>query len=165
MSTTPYKYRRILAIDPSSKGFGYVVLEEPERLVDWGLKEAQENKNEHCLRQVAYLVSLYNPDLIAVEDVSRGSRRCDRVRKLIRAIHQLGIKHGVTVRSISKPKLREAFVSSNATTKDAIAKVLADRFPELADRLPPPRRPWDGQNPNMAIFKAMAMAVALRSEK
>ncbi len=165
MISTISKSCRILAIDPSTKGFGFVVLEEPEKLVDWGLKEAQENKNEHCIRQIAYLVGLYQPDLIAVEDIAHGSRRCDRVRKLIRAIHQLGSKHRVPVRSVSKPRLRQAFASANATTKDAIAKVLADRFPELADRLPAPRRAWDGQNPNMAIFKALAMAVALISKK
>ncbi|MBI1784309.1 hypothetical protein HYR69_04120 [Candidatus Sumerlaeota bacterium] len=160
IATTP-KPHRILAIDPSTKGFGFVVLEAPEKLVDWGIKEAQGNKNAHCRRQISFLVDFYQPDLIVLEDITHGSRRCDRVRELILEIHEFGREHNLQTRSVSKADLRKTFESTGATTKDDIAKVLAERFPELALRLPVPRRPWDGQNPNMAIFGAVGMAVAV----
>ena len=37
MSHTPTDPTRIFALDPTTKGFGYAILETPFRLVDWGL--------------------------------------------------------------------------------------------------------------------------------
>ena len=33
------KLQRIIAIDPTTKGFGFAVMEGPEDLIDWGIKE------------------------------------------------------------------------------------------------------------------------------
>ena len=39
------KHFRILAIAPSSRGFGFAVLEGQEKLVDWGVKSIKGDKN------------------------------------------------------------------------------------------------------------------------
>jgi len=151
------KTHRILAVDPTSKGFGFVVLEGKDKLVDWGLREAQGDKNENSMRGISILINLYKPDLILLEDVRHGSRRCERVSRLILNMQKLAHKRGVATREINKAQLRKAFSASGATTKDAIAKVMAERFPELAPYLPSPRRKWESQNPKIAIFMAAAM--------
>lgn len=33
----PRTLKRVLAIDPNSRGFGFAVLEGPDRLIDWGV--------------------------------------------------------------------------------------------------------------------------------
>jgi hypothetical protein len=35
---SPANEKRVLAIDPTHRGFGYVILEGPERLIDWGTR-------------------------------------------------------------------------------------------------------------------------------
>ena len=68
--------KRILAIDPINRGFGFVVLEGPEYLVDWGVKEVPNNKNAHALWAIENLIGRYQPDKLVVEDyTSRDSRR------------------------------------------------------------------------------------------
>lgn len=152
---------RILALDPSAKGFGYIILEAPDQLLDWGLKETRDQKNANSLRQIEGLVKLYTPSLIVIENIRVSDcRRGTRVRELLSQVPALVRKLKTPVRAISKAELREAFASSGASTKDAIAQEIARRFPELALRLPPPRKPWNGPDPRMAIFTAMAMAVA-----
>jgi len=152
---------RILAIDPSAKGFGYIVLESPDQLLDWGLKETCDEKNAKSLRQIEGLVKLYSPSLIAIENIrASDSRRGARVRVLLSQVSSLGRKLKTPVRAVSKSELKKSFESSRAKTKDEIAQVIAKRFPELALRLPPPRKPWNGPDPRMAIFMAMANALA-----
>jgi hypothetical protein len=46
------------------------------------------------------------------------------------------------------------------TTKHQIAVVIAGKFPELAPRLPPVRKPWMTEDARMAIFDAVALALA-----
>src|SRR5438093_13718924 len=81
---------RVLAIDPSSRGFGFVVLEGPDKLVDWGVKSARQNKNKQCLAKIGELIEFYRPDLLAVENcVGKSSRRCERIQRLLSAIVEL----------------------------------------------------------------------------
>ena len=74
--------KRILAVDPSTRGFGFAVLEGPERLVDWGVKEARDNKHVKCLGQIEKLIKQYEPDAIVVEDAAAKLRlpflRCEQ---------------------------------------------------------------------------------------
>jgi hypothetical protein len=44
--------------------------------------------------------------------------------------------------------------------KDQIARLIVTRFPELAPRLPPERKPWTSEDTRMAIFDAAAFALA-----
>lgn len=171
MTPAASKPQRILAIDPSPRGFGFVVMERPERCVNWGLKETRgksdgpderrDNRNAHCLRQIAGIVERYKPDLIAVEDIAHGSRRGERARDLILRVHDLGFEQNLPTRAVSKHELGRAFGLSGAATKEAVARMLAEKFPELALRLPPPRKPWSGSDPRMSIFGAAGMAAAL----
>ena len=55
MSRAYTKDIRVLAIDPSTRGFGYAVLEGPNRLIDWAVKETKVDKTRMTLKFVADL--------------------------------------------------------------------------------------------------------------
>src|SRR5436309_12815419 len=78
---------RVLAIDPSTKGIGFAVLEGPERLIDWGIKQAEgetdDAKDAECAKIVAELIDRYRPRILALEDASRFSVRKRRSRSQI----------------------------------------------------------------------------------
>lgn len=153
---------RVLAIDPTHRGFGYVIFEGPLRLVDWGTRDVRGAKNACCVQAVSRLVELYRPDAMILEDSgARGSRRRERVQQLIHELGKLARRHKVQVRRISRLKVRKTFASQGATNKHRSARVIAKRLPELASRLPPERKPWMSEDTRMAIFDAAAMALAL----
>lgn len=150
---------RVLAIDPTSRGFGYVVMEGPGELVDWGLKEARESKNAHCLRQIRGLVERYAPTVILIEDYREpGARRQARVRALLERV-AVGPWRGALVVRLTRPLVKQAFAKSGAATRDEIASAVARNFPELASRLPGARRTWMSPNPGLAVFNAAALAL------
>jgi hypothetical protein len=44
------------------------VLEGPDRLIDWGVKETRSDKNRRSLKLIAELIDCYQPRVIVVAD-------------------------------------------------------------------------------------------------
>jgi hypothetical protein len=156
--------KRVLAIDPITKGFGFAILDGPHCLIEWGLKGTsrwKEPRDRWCLREVARLIDLYQPDRIVIEDCfDSHSRRGPTGRRLIEGILEVAGERGIVARRISRAGLRRAFQSEDARTKYKTALAIAGRFPELAWRLPPIRKPWMSEDARMGIFDAVALALA-----
>ncbi len=160
MSGLSPKEKRVLAIDPASRGFGFAVLEGPERLIDWGVKTTRDDKNNRCLGLIEDLIERYEPDVIVVEDhTGKGSRRCRRVQKLIHGILELASTKGMRSRCISRREVKKAFSQHDASNKHQIATAIAQRLPELEPRVPPYRKPWMSEDERMSIFDAIALAL------
>lgn len=161
MSNTFTNEKRVLAIDPTTKGFGFAVMEWPERLIDWGVKGVKKNKNEHSLGLILDLIDQFRPDVIVAEDCDgKASRRCQRVQELISEIQKLSSENRIETRSFSRSELRKAFSQSGAFTKNQISTAIAQRLPELAQRLPPLRKSWMSEDYRMGIFDAVSFALA-----
>lgn len=167
MIYSPGSSKRVLAIDPISRGFGFAVLEGPDRLIDWGVVHVAAKKNRGCVRRIGQLLDQYSPDILVTEDVATpGSRRGSRVRNLVEAIQTLVKDNRVAFRRISHRQVRRAFSKSGAATKHQIATIIADRFPELRSRLPRPRKCYESADDRMAIFDAVALGLtSLRSRR
>jgi|SRR5215470_86755 len=158
MSRANTNDKRVLAIDPSTRGFGFAVLEGPSRLIDWGVKETKTEKKKRSLTFIEALIEQYQPKVVIVEDyAAKGSRRCSRVRELIDDISKLAVKRKIKVRRFSRLKVMQVFSESGASTKYEIAIAMAKRFPELAPRLPRLRKPWMSEDYRMSIFDSVGL--------
>jgi len=159
---------RVLGIAPSSRGFGFAVMEGENDLVDWGVKAVKGNKNARSLSNVRNLIAHYRPDVIALEAIRiKGSRRSSRVQALIREIVAMAGEENIKVKRFSRKQLNVAFLGKARGTKHAVAESLATRFSDqLSFRLPPKRRVWMSEGYQMDIFDAVALAEhCLRSGK
>jgi Holliday junction resolvasome RuvABC endonuclease subunit len=160
MSRAYTKDIRVLAIDPSTRGFGFAVLEGLDQLIDWGVKETKKNKNAKSLELIEDLIDRYLPRVIVVEDYTgKGSRRSRRIQLLINDISKLAAQKKIRVRSFSRLKVKQGFSETGASNKHEIATAIANRFPELAPRLPRFRKPWMSEDYRMSIFDAVALAL------
>lgn len=161
------KYPRILAIAPSTRGFGFALLEGLDTLVDWGVKSVKGDKNARSLAKVDELIAHYQPDVMVLQGTStKDSRRSPRIRTLSKQIISLAASHKVRVSLFSREQVRQTFFAEDQGTKYALATILADKFPdELGFRLPPKRRPWMSEDSRMGIFDAVALVMVLRVKK
>jgi Holliday junction resolvasome RuvABC endonuclease subunit len=152
----------VLAITPSTRGFGFAVLEGKETLVDWGVKSVKGDKNAQVLVKVKELIVHYKPGLLVLEDsLSEYSRRSVRIRKLSQRLIALAESHTITVALFSREHVRTVFLADGKGTKHALAEAIVKRFPEeLSFRLPPKRKPWMSEDPRMDIFAAVALVLA-----
>jgi len=164
MKKTLPKYPRILSIAPSTRGFGFAVLEGLDTLVDWGVKSVTGDKNHGSIKKVQELIAHYEPEVMVLQDTSiKHSRRAARIRALSRKIIALAATRKVSVALFSHEQIRRVFFADGQGTKHALAEILAKRFPEeLGSRLPPKRRPWKSEDYRMDIFDAVALVLVLR---
>jgi len=153
---------RILAVAPLSRCLGYAVMEGPIRLVASGNKAILGDKNAGALAWVQKFIRFYQPDVLVLPDVNAAdTRRAARIKMLHRKIVAVAKKRQLKVRLISITQVRGKLLGDAKGTKQAVAQMLAAKFPaELAARLPPKRRAWMSEDPRMDIFDAVGLAVA-----
>src|SRR5207249_4358616 len=144
---------RLLAIDPISRGFGFAILEGPERLIDWGVVHVRGvDRHMKCLKRVAGLLQRYTPEIVVIENWSRpGGRRRERAKLLIQGIADIALEQGTRIGKVSRKEVLKAFREIGVSTKYEIAGAITSRFPELASRLPRPRKPWMSEDLRMSI--------------
>ena len=152
--------KRVLAVDPTSRGFGFIVLEGLTSVIDWGVKTVKTNKQTETLAKVTELISRYQPESIVLEAVGdKDSRRCKRIQNLILSIRSLAKRRKVRSNCFSPAKVKRIFLTFGAATKHQIAHVVARQLPELASRVPRYRKAWMSEDYSMAIFDAAALAL------
>src|ERR1035438_1649219 len=156
------KYPRILAIAPSTRGFGYAVLEGHKQLVDWGVKSVEGNKNAGSIKKVEELIAHYNPQVMVLEDTAtKGSHRSSRIQALTQRLAAVAEGRTIKVMLFSQKHIRRIFFGDWGGTKHGIAQIIAERFPEeLGFLFPAKRHAWMSEDSRMDIFDAVALALA-----
>ncbi|HZM02673.1 MAG TPA: hypothetical protein VFC44_06590 [Candidatus Saccharimonadales bacterium] len=154
------KHIRVLGIAASWQGIGFAVMENESRLVDWGSKRGNGDKNARCLSHVGNLVAQYAPNVIALESTRlEGSRRHLRVQSLIDQIVRMAEEEKIKVKRFSRKELSAGFLSNDEGTKHDVALHLAARFPEeLGFRLPRKHTLLVNEDCRMDMFDAVALA-------
>lgn len=152
---------RVLSIAPSSRGFGFAVLENGGRLIDWGTRSARGNKNAQCLFKIGELIDFFRPTVIVIENcATKRSRRSERIRRSLIEIAELASRCGIRMRRVSRAQVLKAFAAAGAKTRQEIAVAIAERFPELHASLPPPRKAWTSEDCRMSMFEGVGLALA-----
>ena len=134
---------RVLSIEVTHRGFAFVVLEGPERLIDWNARDIEGNTSSF-LFALDGVIDRYRPDVLVLEEPA-GSRKRKEAKRWLAWSEQLADER--SLRSLALPAL--------GRSKDQIAEELASLFPELAPRLPKPRKPWNGEVRGIAKFVAL----------
>jgi RNase H-fold protein (predicted Holliday junction resolvase) len=150
-----YRSLRVLAVDPATRGFGYALFEGPRRLVAWGTKDIRTERDRVALQKVKELIKRYKPAVLVVEDCGHPrSRRNRRVRRLTEKMLALARKSGSKGHALPLVAVYEQFSRRSVQRKYEIACTLARKFPALTLRLPPKKKPWEGEDHRMSIFDA-----------
>lgn len=154
------RYDHVLALCLQSRGFAFALFESFLSPIDWGLRHARTKaKNAQCLAHLDRLFAQYAPDVLVLEDVpARGDRRATRIHELHHAVVDLAQGRGVAVRLLTREAVLAHIAPLSSVTKQALAEKIAQQLPALRRYVPPPRKPWLGQHPNLGIFEAAALA-------
>src|SRR6266852_1877016 len=110
MGNRQSRERLILAIHPTTRGFGFVVFEGRHRPIDWGTKDARGEKNQRVLTKAAELIAWYKPDILVLENAqSAGSRRADRIRQLHLRLAELAKESKVALRQFARSDIKAVY--------------------------------------------------------
>jgi hypothetical protein len=149
--------KRVLALDVHPQSFGFVVIEGPNRMLDWGIRSFRQGVNTvkvPAARKLLALIDEFTPSAVVI-------RKPDRRRntKMLKTIESQARTRKIPVRFISRRDVNRAFVGFESN-KYEVASALAKQFPALASRLPPKRKCWQSEDYRMGIFDAAAVGVA-----
>jgi Holliday junction resolvasome RuvABC endonuclease subunit len=155
------KHPFVLAIYLNTRGFSYVLFEGPLAPYDWSVREIRgSEKFVQCLAKIVDMLDRYLPEVLVLQDTSAtGTLRAPRIAEINAAIAELAEARGLPVHAYSRDKVREAFWQHGATTKQAIAEIIAKHIPAFERYLPSPRKPWQSEDARMGIFDAAALAL------
>lgn len=150
-----HPFARVLAVDPSTRGFGFAVLEANGRLIEWGAAVLRTKNDSEFLVRVDEFIRRYEPACIAVEDnPKRGERALRRIERLVGYAHLKEIDRCLITRGDVERRLGTA-----PNSKYGIALELCRRYPELTRLLPPKRRPWMSEDERMNVFDAVGLGI------
>lgn len=148
---------RLLAIDLSAKGFGFALLDRRLGLLDWGFCAVRSADDDGFRKRISAKIDRGRPTALVVENFApvKGRENALRRRDLVMqmaAERHLGMCH------VSPTIVRRVL---RVSTKTEIARVLADRFPELQSRIPRDREGWRNEDERMHIFDALSFAAVV----
>lgn len=151
-------HKLALAIDPTSRGFGYALFEGPQIPLDWGTTEIRSEQNEKSLERIKKLIKFYQPEILILEDCSNEQgRRCPRVKKLLDQIEEYSLLQKIPIAKYSASRVQEVFSFFDVRTKQQVAEKICEWIPRFASQLPPERKIWMSEDRRMSIFDAVAL--------
>jgi len=149
-----------LAIHPDRRGFGWVAFTGPFSVFDWGRPSAKRDKNAVCPAKIEALFERLSPETVVLEAYERPhSARPARTTRLCRAIAALAIDRGLDVAIYTRADVAACFLDVGARTRDEIAQAVVRHVDAFRHRLPIRRKPWQAEDPRMALFSAAALVL------
>jgi hypothetical protein len=152
---------RVLALDLHPRHFGYVVLESPDRLLDWGVRSYRRKGNAADVlirRRLRLLLELWRPSILILRDgLSMAQRPHQRRDGLLKQIAAEAKNQQVLVRILTK---KPGADQGKRLTKHENARQAAEQFSVLRWKMPPKRRAWESEDYRMSMFTAATLAMA-----
>ena len=152
---------RILALDVHPRSFGYVVVEGPDNLLDWGVRSHRHKGNSADVliwKRLKPLLELWRPSILVLcSGPSMTQRPRKRRDRLLKRIATEAKNHQIGVRIFRK---RPGADQGERLTKYENARRVAEQFSVLQWKMPPKRKPWESEDYRMSIFTAATLAIA-----
>lgn len=148
---------RLLAIDLTAKGFGFVLLDARLGLLDWGFSSLLATDDAAFFERVSARIARGRPTALVLENFAPIKGRETALRRRDLAI-EIATQRKIGLCQVSQ-KIVQGILGPG--TKAEIAKVLVQRFPELRHRMPRERTRWSTEDERMHIFDALALAVVV----
>lgn len=151
----------VLAVFPTSRGFGWVLFEGPMAVVNWGIASVKTNRSAWCMTRFGKLIDLYRPKAILLEvNESAEAAPRSRVALLTQDMRGFAANRDIDVHVYSRAEIATALLSNENASRGDVVEAVADLLPILRDRLPSPRRPWQSEDGRRCLFDAAALGIA-----
>jgi len=147
--------RSIVGVDPGSRGLAFVFFERGT-LLDWGTRRRDGDE----LALLDQLLDRCNAEMLVLEDpdAPRSERR-PRVRRLLRLMARHAAERGISVQTVSRYEVRQAWAARGRTRKHAVAAEIGTMFPEIEPLVPRIRKAYNAEQARADIFDAVSLVL------
>jgi Holliday junction resolvasome RuvABC endonuclease subunit len=150
----------VLAIHPTSRGFGWVLFEGPLVPVDWGIASAKVNRSSQCMGRFKQLLDQYEPSALILEMFDENeSQRSERIRLLAQTMRGFANNHDMDTPVYSREEVSAAVTDNKKASRHTVALAVAGQLPDLQHRLPNARKLWQSEDDRQCLFDAAALGI------
>jgi hypothetical protein len=150
----------VLAVHPTTQGFGWILFEGPDSPLTWGIVCAAPKRQTHLVNRFERILKRSNPRTLVIEDCdAEGTRRGPRAQALCKSMLHLARCADMRTSIYPWSMVRACFAAKGAQTRHEIARAVADQIEVLWPRLPSERKLWLPPSRNQALFDAAALAI------
>ena len=150
----------VLAIHPTSRGFGWVLFEGSLVPVDWGIASAKVNRSAQCMVRFKQLLDQYQPSALVLEKFEEDdSHRGERIRALAQTMHGFANNRNMDTPVYSREEVSITVTGNAKANRHAVARAVAVRLPILRHRLPEARKLWQSEDSRQGLFDAAALNI------
>lgn len=165
----PLRTDRLLALEIRSRRLGFVILEGPTKLLDWGVRRCPSRSADRRAafeKRIRVLLELYNPTAVVMRRrISLSPKAKKEILSAEQVVRSEANNSSTTIESLSTRKIRRFFADHGCATKHQIASFLAKSFEELSWKLPPKRKPWQSEPYVTVVFDAAATGVVFLDQQ
>lgn len=153
---------RVLAIDPGTHKMGVAVLEGGELIYHGvlviGRHSSPHGRLKECRQLVLRLIRDFEPKTLAVEKAFfSNNRNSALLNVLVDEIRAIGRRKRLVSASYAPSSVKKFITGSGRASKEAVARVVVARFPQLKVYLDQDRQWKDRHHQNM--FDAVALGL------
>ena len=150
----------VLAVHPTSKGFGWVLFEGPLVPVDWGIASAKVNRSAKSMSRFKQLLDQYQPSALILEKFDEDdSRRGERIRELAQTMRGFASNRDMDTSIYSRQEVSTVVTGNAKASRHTAARAVSERLPILQHRLPNARKLWQSEDDRQCLFDAAALGI------
>ena len=147
-----------LVLYPNAIGMGYIVCEGPKELIDYGMARIRPLSKSAYIKRLMKFMKTYKPDLVLVRGYEAGNIKVSqRVQGIIDSFQEEAEELNIKTHVYSRKQIQEIFKQFGSITKYGIAKKISEWYPELASRLPSPRKNTQAEDYHMGVFDTFSL--------
>jgi|SRR5580698_6957039 hypothetical protein len=160
MPDIPTTHDHVLAIHPTSRGFGWALFEAPDALLDWGLVHSAYRKRGDLVTRLRRILSHYQPSVLVLEEYADdASERTGRIQALNLAFEQVAAEHGVSMAVYDRELVASVLGVPSRASRYDVACAVANRIEDLSHRMPPKRKFGNSEDARQSLFAAAALSM------
>lgn len=147
----------VLAVHPTSSGFGWAVFGLDGELVEWGIASGKEGRKPRLHRRFERLLARFEPTVLVLE--AHEGKRADGIVSFYRAIGRAAAGAGARSYIYDRAAIATALDIPLRSSRYAVAQKVAALLPELSHRIPRKQAFGASEDPRQSLFAAAALAL------
>lgn len=152
--------RLTLVLYPNTFGICYVMAENTNNIVDYGIKRIHPLTHRRYVQRIDALFEYAKPELVILRD--HGEKQfsiSNRIKAVVQEIHTRAIGQDLQVHEYTRSQIREVFALFEVRSKYDIAEKLIEWYPFLKARRPHRRNAYKAEHYQMGVFDAFSLLI------
>lgn len=150
----------VLGFHPFTRGFAFSLFESPLSPIDWRNVRVSWKEMDAGVARARKIIEQHRPSVLVVQDgADKHGRRSEQALAFQDHVQVLAEGMAIRTYAFDREAIKYCFKGVGAKNRYQIAQAIAARVDAFRPLLPPPRKLWDAEHINMALFQSASLVM------